>query len=85
MCGEALSRREMQTFLDACEGWKVDPVEFAFRRTPPGVVCRRCFMRGLADGVEREDPVAQEFLEKLRNLYRYGEAELPGGKPPVFH
>jgi hypothetical protein len=75
----------MEEFLASCEAWGVDPVEYAFRGTPPGIRCNTCMKRRLAEGMEDGEPEIQRLVSKMHNLYRYGVAELPDGKPPRWH
>jgi hypothetical protein len=83
-CGNALSRSEMEEFLKLCEGWGCDPIEFAFRGTPPGIRCGSCMVRTIADGAEHGDAAIQPLVRKMR-LYCLGVEELPDGKPVRWH
>ena len=84
-CGNTLTYREMDEFLAWCEGRGCDPIEFAFRGTPPGIRCHECVERRLAEGMEDDEPAIKRLVGKLHNLYRYGVAELPEGKPVRWH
>jgi hypothetical protein len=83
-CGKVLDRTDMERFLDTCEKHGKDPVEVAFSRRPPGCLCMACVTLILAERADDGEPGAQRFITALRNLYHYGVAELPDGKPPVL-
>jgi hypothetical protein len=84
-CGKVLERREMELFLETCEKHGKDPLAVAFSRRPPGARCACCVALILAERADDGEPGAQGVIDAMRNLYHFGVAELPGGKPPQIH
>jgi hypothetical protein len=84
VCGERLSRLDMESYLQHCEEAGDDPVALALSGNPPGVLCRTCIIARIADGVEHGDPGARRVLAQMR-LSLLGVEELPDGKPVRWH
>lgn len=55
ICGERLSEIDMRLHLQRCEARGVDPL-LCLQRTPPGLPCTRCKVRGIMDAAE--DPAS---------------------------
>lgn len=69
-CDEPLTRSDMELYLKLCEKAKVDPIELAFKFTPPGAACIGCLTRSAIEHGGNGDPKLDQFLSKLEKMLK---------------
>lgn len=79
LCGQELSRADMESWLVACERDGKDPIAEAFAAEPHGAVCGGCYRRAVAESYEAGDPGVRAWVARVA-LEQRGMRVLPGGK-----